>query len=258
MKLLALCALVLLTLPGCFEVIEDIWINADGSARFRVQVLMPLEAIDFAKSRGQNPVEEIEKGFAELKAQLEAMPGVRKIKLTSEPADDKYRLTYDFEVEDATQLGSVVRKATVPISAAGKQSPLSGLALDISRNSDGSYSFSQRYDPLTAPPEDGGIPPDRLKELRRFASTQVFGSNALKVNVHGDIVDTNAKERKDKSASWEIPLPLLLAPENDPLTLTVRTRPVANGVPAAALAGAFVLAVGAVIFLVLRSRRRRV
>lgn len=251
----ALCALLLLSQTGCFEIIEDIWLLADGGARFRVQLVLPMDTIEFARSKGQDPVAEIQKGFTELKAQLSAIAGVRKLDFKTEADAGKFRIVYDIEVQDATQLGDVVRKATVPLDMPGTQATLAGLSIKINRNPDGSVSFAQRFEPLTVPPEDGGLPPEKLKELRRFASTQVFGDNALTLTLHGDIKETNADKRLENgAATWSIPIPMLLAPEGDPRTLTATTARTKSN-PAPLIIGAVVLA--CLLALVLRRVLRR-
>ena len=103
--------LPLLTLTGCFDFLEEIWILPDGSGRVRIDIgltsaLFALPGIG-SKEKLMDDVHENAKQAAEA---ARSDPDVKSVKVETKDEGGLFHLIYEIEVKDVTKLADVQRR----------------------------------------------------------------------------------------------------------------------------------------------------
>jgi hypothetical protein len=210
-----LAPLVLLTLTGCFDLLQEIWILPDGSGRVVLDVSLPKSLLDLARTQGKDPLEEMRADARATEAELKKDPDVTKFEFREYEENGQQHLVYDLTVRDATRLGELQKRA-MEQSAAAKQAKQgkgkADLAFRIERRGFGEYVFVQSFgEPKNAP----GSPDGKNEPLERAAQdfgTQMaralLGNHFYVVRVHGQLIpETNGtlNEQKD-TVEWKYSL----------------------------------------------------
>jgi hypothetical protein len=203
-----LAPLVLLTLTGCFDLLQEIWILPDGSARVVFDVALPRSLLGLARAGGKNPLEELRADAQATEAELKKDPDVTKFEFREYEEAGQQHLVYDLTVKDATRLGELQKRA-MDHSTAAKQGK-TNLAFRIERRGLGEYVFVQRLggDAGTASTVGGTAKPsgDVGEELGKNMARALLGNHFLTVRVHGPLItETNGtlSEKKD-ATEWKL------------------------------------------------------
>jgi hypothetical protein len=255
-----LAPLVLLTLTGCFDLLQEVWLLPDGSGRVVVDVALPKPLLDLARAQGKDPLEELRAEARATEADLKKDPDVTKFELREYEQDGQQHLVYDLTVRDATRLGELQKRA-MEHSAAAKQQGQAGPSFRIERRGFGEYIFIQRFGEPKEQPDTPNGAKNPMEQAARDFGTQMaralLGNHFYVVRVHGQsISETNGtlNEKKD-TVEWKYSLADLVneAQQGKELHAVVRAGtplwlwPVMLGVPLLVLALA-----------VMAARRRRV
>lgn len=210
---LLLAVLALAGLTGCFDVLEELWINADGSARLLVDVALPDSLLRLG---GHEVVTRFREEAKRTEAELEQDPNVTKFAVRDYAEAGMQHFVYELEVKDATQLQATMQKALA--RAASSQSELSGLRFDIAEADSGGLRFTQRLAPGGASAVDAGTgrvePSEAIaRDLGKHFAGAMLGGRFFTVRVHGPaITETNGVLNEEKTtAEWKIPLADLAA-----------------------------------------------
>src|SRR5690349_1263573 len=108
---LALCALAILattTLSGCFDLLEEIWVSPDGSARMVLDVSLPKGLLQLA---GQDPFTRMREEAKKTEAVLKEDPAVKRFAFRDFEEAGVHHLVYELEVNDASKLPELHRRA---------------------------------------------------------------------------------------------------------------------------------------------------
>jgi hypothetical protein len=203
-----LASVVLLTLTGCFDLLQEVWLHPDGSGRVVFDVALPKSFLDLARVRGKDPLEELRAEARATEADLKKDPDVTKFEFREYEQDGQQHLVYDLTVRDATRLGELQKRA-MEHSAAAKQQGQAGPSFRIERRGFGEYVFVQRFgEPKEQPGTPGGAKNPAEQTARDFGTQMakaLLGNHFYVVRVHGQsIPETNGtlNEKKD-TVEWK-------------------------------------------------------
>ncbi|QRN96377.1 hypothetical protein JRI60_46460 [Archangium violaceum] len=205
-----LAPLVLLTLTGCFDLLQEIWILPDGSARAVFDVSLPKSLLDLARAKGTDPLEQLRAEVQATEAELKKDPDVTKFEFREYEQAGQQHFVYDLTVKDATRLGELQKRA-MEHSASAKQGN-ANIAFRIERRGFGEYVFVQRLgeDQGQSGTPDSARKPSRDpgEELGKSLAQALLGNHFLTVRVHGPLItETNGTlgEKKD-TVEWKYAL----------------------------------------------------
>ncbi|MFY0563470.1 hypothetical protein ACN28E_06455 [Archangium lansingense] len=202
-----LAPLMLLTLTGCFDLLQEIWLLPDGSGRVVLDVGLPKSFLDLARSQGKDPLEQLRADARATEAELKKDPDVTKFELREYEENGQQHLVYDLTVKDATRLGELQKRA-MEQSATAKQGK-ANVGFHIERKGFGEYVFVQSFgEPKNEPGSSNGTKDPVGKAAQDFGmqmARALLGNHFYIVRVHGQsISETNGtlNEKKD-TAEWK-------------------------------------------------------
>lgn len=239
-----LATLALLTLTGCFDLVQEVWFNPDGSARVVLDIALPKSLDSLAKLTGGKDLKAlIEEERQQARAAVAQDPNVVELVLRQYEEGEQLHLVQELTVRDATKLPELFRK--VHESTAERREGQGTWDFRIER-SGGDYVFTQRFVPDAAlAGADGDLAERAGQALAKELAKSLLAKHHVTVRVHGPgIGETNGtvNEKKD-TVEWRRGLADLLdAPAQglefravvhagEPLWLW----PVVIGIPLAAL-----------------------
>jgi len=205
--------LALLTLTGCLDILEEIWIQADGSARVVVDLAVPKSLLALLKTKEPEPFADLREKVKAAEVELKKDPDVVKFEFRELDDGAQYHLIYDLTVRDATRLGELHKRAMTSAAESQKGAGSKGFGFRIERTGSGQYVFTQQLGELKAGPEQGEAPEDAMKsKLAQQMALAMFANNYFTVRVHGPLVtETNGRlnEQKD-TVEWKHSLSALM------------------------------------------------
>ncbi len=228
MRALLAAAAVLLT--GCFDVLEEVWIEPDGSGRAHIELGMPAALMHLAKAASSAQGVSLSSEAKAAAERLRKEPDVVRVRFEEKEEGGQYRAVYEVEVRDVTKLPELLRRGAGP-------QKLEGFRFEISRLDNGNFQFVQkmgRFDP--------GIQ----------AANAVLGERTVTVRVHGRrIVGTNGRlNEKADTAEWKLSVPDLASGAE--LKAEVQA-----GAPVWVWAGVIGVPLALLMLVLLRARRMR-
>jgi len=227
-SLFAFIGALLLTLTGCIDVKQDIWINKDGSGKFVFDVGLSKQfkaMMDLQKGFGE--LEELEDGeeddnglneipFSESPEKV--IEDLKKNKFVTEAefeeaVDAKYdRTIYTIQLSDITKIKDVLSSSSLGAAArelGGDNNLEENNDFELKKTDSGTYELSVS---LKGNEEDKPEDPQEAE----FAATmmkQMFGDAGMTLRVNAPAVTHNGKE-EDASIVWTMLLADLAAGGN--------------------------------------------
>jgi hypothetical protein len=205
-----LATLALLTLTGCFDLVQEVWINPDGSARVVLDLAIPKGLMALGETRGgKSLLDQVREEQEAAREKVGKDPNVEKLEQRTYEEGDKVHLVHDLTVRDATKLPELYRQLADDAARERKGSP-GHWDFRIERDG-GDYVFTQRFAPdkAAAPVKDREDPAElAAKEIAKGMAKALFANNHVTVRVHGPgIGETNGtmNEKKD-TVEWKVPL----------------------------------------------------
>lgn len=231
-RILAL-ALALLTLTGCFDFLEEIWINEDGSGRVRIDLGISTALFSLGGARVREELEREFKAEAErARAAVAQDPDVKKISVESRDDGDLHRIIYELEVRDVTRLPEIhrrLREGSAKLSASGSDAV--DFEMRIEETGQG-YRFSQAFGAARGKAADGGASVPRKSGADAVAEafaeqmiSAMFADKGLTIRVHGpEFASHNGQLAQDgKSVEWKVPFSSIISGEGQTLQAEVVT-----------------------------------
>ncbi len=217
---LALAVTGALWLGGCFDLVQEYWFAADGSARVVVDVAVPKALLHLA---GRDPVLALREEASRVEAQLKADPAVTAFRFSDRKEADAHHLRWELEVTDATKLPELYRRALAQ-SEVATDGPAPDFTFTVERTVLGDTVFAQRL----VPAEGGSVPDAQTRDFGRQLAGALMGERFVTVRVRGPgIGESNGTLSEDGTAvEWRIPLKELMvdAAAQQELRAVVKTR----------------------------------
>lgn len=199
---LAVALVAVAALSGCLDLLEEIWVNPDGSARMVKEVVIPKMVLQIA---GQGAVNQLRENAKQVEATLKKDPEVTKYTFRDYQDSAGQHLAYELEVKHAQKLGEIDRKAMA--EAAPKQTGMGeGLGLQLRpKRFGGGYEFIQTLSKGT-PGLDGGEAQEN--DFGQQLAQTLLSGHYVTVRVHAPTIgDTNGLVNAEKNTvEWKIPL----------------------------------------------------
>lgn len=199
-------AVPLLALTGCFDFLEEIWINADGSGRVRIDVGITTALFALGGSRMKEELESEFKAEAERARQTAADDeDVKKITLETREEGGLLHVVYDIEVRDVTRLPEIQRKLLESSDRLRASQREASMNLDFRiEETDEGYRFVQAF---------GKGAEGSAERLAEQMAAVMFADKGLTVRLHGpQFAAHNGKLSEDgKTVEWHLPFSKLLA-----------------------------------------------
>ncbi|HVE82295.1 MAG TPA: hypothetical protein VND93_05585 [Myxococcales bacterium] len=205
----------LLLCSGCFDVVEEIWLEAGGGGRLRLEISLPKSLLSMGRLGGEDLLVSVREDAANAKAELARDPDIRRFDYRTEEKPGVFNLVYEVEANDAAKLQAAQARAlSVLASRAGKgrggmrQSPVDfsvarrfGLGFDFQGALGGG---SEKEDGKADPGDDIG----------KAMAGAMLGGHAITVRLHAPfILSTNgAMDPTRTTAEWKVPLTALMEP----------------------------------------------
>lgn len=198
-----LACFALLSLTGCFDLLQELWILPDGSGRVVFDVGLPKSFLDLARARGKDPLEEMRAEARATEEDLRKDPDVTKFEFREYEQDGQQHLVYDLTVKDATRLGELQKKAMEHSASAKQGNANVGFSIE-KRGGFGEYVFTQR---LGEPKGAAGSTTGKKNQAGQDFGTQMakalLGNHYFTVRVHGQAIPESNGTLNDKKDTVE-------------------------------------------------------
>lgn len=216
---LLLALLPLFTLTGCFDVLEELWLNPDGSARLVVDLGVPRSLSGLSQlAGGKDLLAQVREKQEATEAEVRQDPNVTELVSRTYEKDDQVHLVYEVSVKDATKLPDTYRKI---FQKAAQREQATPVDWDFRLERDGGdYVFVRRFAPAgadaaKATDSDAEDPAQKAaREVAKGLAKAMFVNTHFTVIVHGPgILETNGtvNEKKD-TVQWKVPFSELMDP----------------------------------------------
>ena len=248
---LALCS-------GCFDLVQEIWLEAGGGGRLRLEISVPKSLLSMGRLGGEDLLLSTREDAANAKAELVRDPDIRRFDYRAVEEGGVFKLIYEVEANDASKLPAAQARALSVLArkagrggSGARQAPVDftverrfGLGMDFTGVLAGGAGEKDRADR-----EEPGA------ELGKAMAEAMLGGHSVTVRLHAPaILSTNGTMDATRSTvEWKVPLSAPAQP-GFRQEMTARALAVDWKVGAALGAGALVL-VGIVLGR-LTSRRR--
>ncbi len=211
-----------ITLAGCFEVTEEVWINPDGTGRLKIDMgiseALLSESENGGKSGQRNPIEDISKDFNKAKQKIEKNPNIKKFDFQQYSDAGMKHFVFDVEVKEVSTLNGLQKaiysgkKEPAEAVETGRM-PLEQSELRIEKTAAGNTLFVRTLGPPEEgkkdSSEDGAIPDSLEKGFEKLGMSMartMFGNSFYTVRLHGSkIISSNGKiDDEKKTAEWKV------------------------------------------------------
>jgi len=245
---LALCS-------GCFALVQEVWPEAGGGGRMRLEISLPKSLLSMGRLGGEDLLVSVREDAANAKAELAKDPDIRRFDYRAEEEPGLFKLIYEVESNDASKLQAAQARALAVLAkkagrGGGGADPQKGpLAIAVQRR------FGLWFDVAGAVAGGPEKPRGADIDLGNAMAGAMLGGHFITVRLHAPIIlSTNGTLDATRSTvEWKVPLTALAEPgfHQD---LTAQALALDWKVAAVLLAGGLVL-VGVVVGRI-TSRRR--
>lgn len=201
-----------LLFSGCFELLEEIWISPDGSARMKIDIGISEVMLSMGEGEEEDPFANLDEEFRKTKEEVEKNPGVKHIDFQQYSDGTLKHFVFDIEVSDYTALNGLPRIIYAENSTSKTPTEsmfqLEESELLIERQGDGKVIFVRRF----GQPEESDSLQDS-GDMKEAMAGAMFGNYYYTVRLHADeIATTNGRvDETKKMVEWKTPIGLLMA-----------------------------------------------
>jgi hypothetical protein len=203
----AVSSLVFLT--GCFDLLEEIWLETTGGGRLRVEISLPKTLLAMGRLGGEDVLVSVREDAANVKAELEKDPDITRFDYRSEEDRTSFRLIYEVATRDATKLSTAQERMLAALARRASSSGSGSGKLPVQ------FTIQRRYGVVghvfegvvagerDADKSSGG----REVDLAEAMAGALLGGHGITVRVHAPaITSSNGELNADRNtAEWKIP-----------------------------------------------------
>ncbi|MBN2056772.1 hypothetical protein JW905_17725 [bacterium] len=199
-------ALIPLLACGCFELYEEIWVNEDGSGRFKLDMGFSEILLNMAREEGRDdPLQELRENYEATKADLESNPNIARFDYEEYKLGNMRHFVFDIDVRDISVVDDLHRQIVTERDK-GKLRPEGRSELTIDRLENGNLQFHQVFG---NPEKDPYAPENPFAEALGASFMQtMLGNRYIIVKLHGPrILSCNGTlDATMQTVEWRIPL----------------------------------------------------
>jgi hypothetical protein len=211
---LATLLLVPFIFVGCFEIMEEIWINADGSARIIIDIGIPQSLMALGESEeGDNPFAELDEDFEKTKRDVEHNPGIKRMDFRQYTGEGLKHFVFDIEVTDLSSLNElqkIVYSGEEEPENSSNKMPLENSDLLVEKQGDRIAFIRRIGEGLTEGKSDTGSDSvgNGFEEMGKAMAGSMLGNNHYTVKLHAEnIASANgAIDAEKRTVEWRIPI----------------------------------------------------
>jgi len=205
---LALCS-------GCFDLVQEIWLEAGGGGRLKLEIVLPKSLLGLGRMGGEDLLVSVREDAANAKAELAKDPDIRKFDYRTEEEAGAFKLIYEVESNDASKLPAAQARALAALAKkAGREgSDGSGkgpVAFEVRRRFGLGFEF-QGAVAGNAGEKSGNQAAD---DFGKAMAGAMLGGHTITVRLHAPaIVSSNGTIDATRSmVEWKVPLSSLAEP----------------------------------------------
>lgn len=205
---LALCS-------GCFDLVQEIWLEAGGGGRLRLEVILPKTLLGLGRIGGEDLLVSVREDAANAKAELAKDPDIRKFDYRTEEEAGVFKLIYEVESNDASKLQAAQARALAALAKkagrggedrGGGETPVAfaverklGLGLDFK----GAVAAGPE-------PREGSAG----EEFGKAMAGAMLGGHTVTVRLHAPFIlsSNGTMDATRSTVEWKVPLGALVEP----------------------------------------------
>lgn len=197
---------------GCFDLVQEIWLEAGGGGRLRLEISLPKSLLAMGRLGGEDLLVSVREDAANAKAELAKDPDIRSFDYRSEEGPGVFKLIYEVDAKDASKLAAAQARALAALARkarGGSAGPsTSPVDFSIDRKLGLGLEFKGTLAGRATEPGRGG------DELGRAMADAMLGGHAITVRLHAPFVlSTNGQMDAARSTvEWKVPLSALAEP----------------------------------------------
>ena len=96
---------------GCFDLVQEIWLEAGGGGRLRLEISLPKTLLGLGRMGGEDLLVTVREDAANAKAELSKDPDIRRFEYRTEEAVGVFKLIYEVESNDVSKLQAAQARA---------------------------------------------------------------------------------------------------------------------------------------------------
>lgn len=244
-----------LFLAGCIEILEEVWINADGSGRIRIDIGMSEAIFSMGKKeKGKDPLGDVNKDFEKTKSDIEKHPNIKHTDFRQHTDAGVRHFVFDIEVTDPAILNDLQKaiylgeRDTLKKADPEKIKPMEGAELHVEKKSDGTILFIRRFGP----------PGTETADSLDREGGELFRSAGYTVRLHAEnILSSNGTiDESGKTVEWKIPIDHLMAGKAFRKELRAEIGPAGVNRQMWVIAGVLLVGILTGIIVALRKKKR--
>lgn len=215
---LTTCLFFSLLFVGCINIVEEIWVNTDGTARIKIDIGMPEAMFSMGESEGgQDPFADLDKEFQKTKEDVEKNPDISRIDFKQYSEGGVKHFVFDVEVRNYKALNDfqkIVYAEEPDQEGGGRDMPLENSELVVEAQN-GSLVFSrqigQKPEGETQSEEDSLG--NAMEDMGQAMADAMFGNYTYTVRLYAEnITESNGTINEQKNmAEWKIPFGQLMS-----------------------------------------------
>jgi len=204
---LALCS-------GCFDVVEEIWLEVGGGGRLRLEIALPKSLLGLGRMGGEDLLVSTREDAANAKAELAKDPDIRKFDYRTEEDAGSFKLIYEVESSDASKLPAAQARALAVLAKKARREQGDGsgkgpVAFEVRRKLGLKLEFQGA---VAGGGEKSG---DQVgDDLGKAMAGAMLGGHDITVRLHAPfILSSNGTMDAARSmVEWKVPLSALAEP----------------------------------------------
>jgi hypothetical protein len=201
---------------GCFDVLQEIWLEAGGGGRLRLELSLPKALLAMGRFGGDDLLVSVREDAANVKADMAKDPDIRNFEYRTVEEPDAFKLVYEVEAKDASKLVAAQARALAALARRSGRDGGSGGGL---RQSPVDFSVERKLGlglEFTGALRAGAPRrEDRAgDELGKAVAGAMLGGHTITVRLHAPFIlsSNGTLDEAHTTAEWKVPLSSLVEP----------------------------------------------
>jgi hypothetical protein len=193
-------AFIIITATGCFEMSEELWLNADGTGRVLIQLKVSEGLLAMANDGDDAGTDE---HLKEAENELASDPDVEDVSTKEFSEAGMRHFEFDILVKDYLKIPEIYKR----ISESSETNSAFGAEFKLVDLGKGKVRFRQHYTGEGSEDEDAEYD-EAGEELGKAMAAAMFADKYITVTVHAPKIDSSngiINEDKD-TVTWKLPL----------------------------------------------------
>jgi hypothetical protein len=197
---------------GCFDLVEEIWLEAGGGGRMKLEIVLPKSLLGLGRMGGEDLLVSVREDAANAKTELAKDPDIRRFDYRTEEEPGSFKLVYEVESNDASKLPAAQARALAVLEkkARGDGGSRTGpVTFEVRRKL--GLGFELQGAVAGAADKSGSQMGD---DLGKAMAGAMLGGHTVTVRLHAPVIlSSNGTIDPTRSmVEWKVPLSALAEP----------------------------------------------